>query len=264
MTKFDDFSKGPNDLLNDDYTTKTTLKCKKAAGPVAVTIESDRSKEGSIASKVGLKASYAGLSFDKIQFKPCGAYALETSMVPYAGTKMTFKGAKGAVLGLDYAKGNLLASGSMDVKDMSNVSASASLGLAEGIKLGGSATYGLKGAAGLTAFNVGATYAKGPLYTSLITASKISQVNAGVLYKVNNTLTLASVSSHSKAKPLEAITVGGSYQASFGNVKAKVNNDGILSACLVKDVAPKVSVTLSGTAPASDISNIKYGIGIVM
>jgi len=185
-------------------------------------------------------------------------------MVPCTGTKMTFKGAKGAELGLEYTKGNLFATGSMDVKDMSKVSASASLGLAQGIKVGGSATYALKGATGLSAFNVGATYAKGPLYTSVTTASKMSQIDAGVLYKVNSTLTVASVSSHSKAKPLESITVGGSYAASFGNVKAKVNNEGILSACLIKEVAPKVSLTVSGTAPAKDLSNIKYGIGIVM
>jgi len=264
MTKFDDFANGPNDLLNDDYTTKSTLKCKKAAGPIAVTIESDRSKEGAISSKVGLKSSYAGLSFDKIQFKPCGDYALETSMKPYAGTKMTFKGGKGADLGLEYTKSNLFATGSLDVKDMSKLSASASLGLAEGIKLGGSATYGLKGTTGFSAFNVGATYANGPLYTSVLTASKLSQVNAGILYKVNDTLTIASVSSHSKAKPLGAMTFGGSYKAAFGNVKAKVNNEGVLSACLVKEIVPKVSVTVSGTAPVSDISNIKYGIGIVM
>jgi len=262
--KFDDFASGPNDLLNDDYTTRTSLKCKKGAGPVAVTLESDRSKDGAISSKIGLKSSYAGLSFDKIQFKPDGSYALETSMKPYAGTKMSFKGGKGADLGLDYAQGKLFATGSLDVKDMSKLSASAAIGLAEGIKVGGSATYGLKGTTGISSFNVGATYVSGPLYASVLTANKMSQVDAGILYKVNDTLTVASVSSHSKAKPLDGITVGGSYSASFGKVKARVNKEGIVSACVIKEVVPKVSVTVSGTAAASDMSNIKYGIGIVM
>jgi len=263
--KFDDFASGPNDLLNDDYTTRTSLKCKKGAGPIAVTLESDRSKDGKISSKIGLKSSYSGLSFDKIQFKPDGTYALETSMKPYAGTKLSFKGGKGADIGLDYAcgKGKLFATGSMDVKDMSKLSGSAAYAIADGIKVGGCATYGLK-AGGISSFNFGATYVKGPLYTSLLTTNKVSGVEAGILYKVNDSLTLASVSSHSKAKPLDGITVGGCYKASLCNVKAKVTKDGVVSACVIKEVVPKVSVTVSGTAAASDMSNIKYGIGIVM
>lgn len=264
MTKFEDFAKGPKDLLNDDYTTKVTLKCKKSAGPVAVTIESVRAKEGKIESKVGAKFPCAGLTFDKVQFKPDGDYALETSMKPAPGFSLLFKGGKGADVGLEYAKGNVFATSTIDVKDVSRLSSSASVVLAEGIKVGASAAYGLKGTKGLTAFNVGATYTSGPLYTSLMTTSKMSQFDAGITYKVNDKLTLASFSSHSKATPLVDFTFGGIYKAPVGDVKAKVNKDGTISACVVKTVAPKVSITVSGTAPASNPSSIKYGLGILM
>merc|ERR1712129_474447 len=119
----------------DDYTTQFSLKCKKNAGPVAVTIESNRLSSGSITSKVGTKFSYAGLKFDKFQFKPDGSYALETSLSPFNGTLMTFKGGKGSDLGLQYTKGNFLATGTLDVKDMQKISATASLGVASGISL---------------------------------------------------------------------------------------------------------------------------------
>merc|ERR1711862_705344 len=97
--------------------------------------------------------------------------------------------------------------------------------------------------------------ANGPLYTSLLTTNKLSGAEAGILYKVNDKLTIASVSSHSKAKPLDGITVGGYYKASLCDVKAKFTKDGVVSACVIKQVVPKVSVTVSGTAAASDFQH---------
>jgi len=246
--------------LTDDYTTQFSLKCKKNAGPVAVTIESNRSSSGSITSKVGTKFSYAGLKFDKFQFKPDGSYALETSLSPFNGTLMTFKGGKGSDLGLQYTKGNFLATGTLDVKDMQKISATASLGVASGISIGGDAAYKFK--AGFSGFNLGATYSTGPICATV--GSNLSQVNAGFLYKVNDYLTLASSSSHSKDNPMDFVTVGGHYKAPFGDVKAKVTSDGNISACIKKNLDSKVTITLSGSAPTSDLSNIKYGLGIVM
>merc|ERR1711862_948893 len=81
--------------------------------------------------------------------------------------------------------------------------------------------------------------ANGPLYTSLLTTNKPSGAEAGILYKVNDKLTIASVSSHSKAKPLDGITVGGYYKASFCDVKAKVTKDGVVSACVIKQVVSR-------------------------
>merc|ERR1712157_64124 len=240
------------------------LKSKKNAGPVAVTIESERLKGGKVTGKIGTKFAYGGLAFDKLQFKPDGDSVLEASMIPCPGALMTFKGGKGADVGIEYVQGSLIATSEVDVKDMSKVSSTASILMGDGIRVGGGASYSLKGS-GFSAFDVGATYSSGPLYTSITTMSKMSQVKAAITYKVNSSLSIASLSTHSKAKPLDDITVGGIYKsAAIGNIKAKVNKSGIVSACIIKPVAPKVSLTVSGTAPASDLSNIKYGVGVIM
>jgi len=261
--KFEDFAKPSNDLLSDDYTSKFTLKCKKNAGSVGVTVESERSSEGSISSKIGTKFPYYGLKVDKLQFKPDGSYALETSLSPMIGTLMTFKGGKGSDLGLEYKKGDFLTTGTVDIKDMSKLSASSSIGIAPGVYVGGDLSYDVTGK-GLSAFNVGGTYSSGPFFSCLTTTCKIAQVNAGVRYKVNDYLTLASSSTHTRAKPFDSFTFGGLYKASFGDVKAKVGSDGNVSACVKNEIVPKVTVTVSGTAPTSDLSKIKYGIGIIM
>jgi len=264
MTKFADIAKAPSDLLSDDYTTKVSLKCKKPAGPLAVTIETDRGKDGSLSSKIGTKFTYAGLSFDKVQFKPDGSQVLETSMKPYPGMKVAFKGSKGADLCVDYSVGKIVTNTVLDVKDMSKISSSGTASIAPGVVVGGSATYALSGKTGITAFNVGASYTQGPLFASVTSANKVSSFNVGLLYKVNPTLSIASSTTHSSAKPFDTFSVGGLYKASAADFKGKIDCAGNISAAVITDVAPKVTLTASATAPASDLSNFKYGIGIVM
>lgn len=263
VTKFADIAKGPSDLLGDDYTTKTTLKCKKPAGPLAVTIETERGSSGSLSSKIGTKFTYAGLSFDKIQFKPDGSGVLETSIKPCPGCITTFKGSKGADLGVDYTYGDVRLTGDLDVKDMSKFSSSACLTASGGIIVGGDMVYSIK-SKGVSTYNIGASYSSGPLFVSAVTANKVSSLNVGLLYTVNSNLTVATKSSHSSGKPLDSFSVGGKFKAGFGDVKAKFDSSGSISACLIKDVAPKVTLTASATAPTSDLSKLKYGIGISM
>lgn len=76
------------DLLGDDYTGKISLKCKKSAGPISVTIETERGGGGALSSKIGGKFAYSGLSFDKVQLKADGGHVIETSLKPYPGVKV--------------------------------------------------------------------------------------------------------------------------------------------------------------------------------
>lgn len=264
MTKFSDIGKAPADLLNDDFTSKVSLKVKKNAGPVAVTLESERGSGGAIDAKVATKFAYAGLSFDKVQFKPDGTYVLETSMTPLDGSKVSFKGSKGADLCLDYKTGRFVTNTVIDVKDMAKFSTAATANLAPGIFVGGNMTYATGDKAGFSAFNIGANYSKGPLFTHITSTNKVSSFNLGIKYDVNPTVSIASSTTHSVAKPLDTFSVGGLYKASFGTVKAKVGCDGVVSACLIKEIVPKVTLTASGSAPAKDPSAFKYGFGIVM
>lgn len=117
------------DLLNEDYASKVSLKCKKAAGPVQVTLDATQdAKTGAISSKIGTKFVYAGLNFDKLQFEADGAHTLETSVSPYPGFSLSFKGNKAADLGLDYSTGSLFTTTKFDLKSMSAVSSSATVG----------------------------------------------------------------------------------------------------------------------------------------
>jgi len=264
--KFADIAKGPLDLLNEDYASKVGLKCKKAAGPVQVTLDATQdAKTGAISSKIGTKFVYAGLNFDKLQFEADGAHTLETSLSPYPGFSLSFKGNKAADLGLDYCSGRVFTTTKLDVKSMSAVSNSATIGLKGGVILGGDVTYAMSGkTTGITSYNIGASYATGPLFAAVTTANKLADVNVAVMYKVNNGLTLASSTTHSSAKPLQVIAVGGLYKSSFGDIKAKVGSNGVVSASLIKEIAPKVTLTASGSVSKGDLSTLKYGFGIVM
>lgn len=253
--------------ISDDYTSSVVLKCKSKAGPIGVTIETERSAAGTLSSKVGGKFSYAGLNFDKVQAKADGSNVLETSLSPCAGCKMTFKANKGADLGVEYTAGSITTTGSLDVLNMSKLSTSTCIGVAPGAFVGGDLSYNISGdKGGLSSYNVGASYATGPLFASLTSASKFSQFNVGVLYKVNSDLSLASSTTHSSGKACDVLAIGGSYSGlgSVGTLKAKVGSNGITSACVIKEVAPKVNLTASGSISGADFSTLKYGFGITM
>lgn len=250
--------------MSDDYTSSISLKCKKNAGPVAVTIETERGAGGALSSKIGTKFSYAGLSFDKVQVKADGGHVLETSLKVAPGVTVAFKGNKGADVCVDYSNGDIFATGILDVKDMSKVSTSFCTGLPSGMKVGGDLTYGLSGKTGITAFNLGGSYSSGPIFASVTTTSKLSQFNIGLLYKVTPALTLASQTAHSSAKPCDVVTIGGAFKdPKAGTIKAKFGSDGIVSACLIREIAPKVTFTGSASISTSG-ENFTYGVGIAM
>lgn len=264
VVKFADIAKGPKDLLNEDYASKVSLKCKKAAGPVSVSIESVRAPNGSISSKVGSSFSYAGLNFDKVQMEADGNNTLETSLVPCKGCKVSFKGNTGADLGIDYSTGSIMTSSKLDVKDLSKFSTSACVGLSGGVTLGADASFALTGKTGLSDYNVGASYSSGPLFASVVSANKASAVNLSLMYKVNSDLTLASSTTHSASKKCDVLAVGGMYNTSYGLLKAKVGSNNVVSASLIKEIAPKVTLTATGSMTGTDSSTFKYGLGLAM
>lgn len=191
---------------------------------------------------------------------------LETSIVPVPGCKLTFKANKGADLGLEYTAGATKTTASLDVLNMSKFSKSFCIGVAPGINVGGNLSYNISGSkTGLSSYNCGVSYATGPLSASVTSASKFSQFDVGILYKVNGDLTLASMSTHTSEKALDLITIGGIYTGgSMGTIKAKIGRDGTTSACVVTEVAPKVNLTASGSISGADFSTVKYGIGITV
>jgi len=260
-TKFADLAKPVTSLLNDDYVSKVGLKAKTDAGPVNVTIETDAGKDGSLTSKISSKFSYASFNVDKLQTAADGSRTLETSLKLSPEIKFSFKASKGADLGVDYVKGNLYATGTLDVMDMSKLSSSACLVLASGIKVGGDATYSLTGA-GLTNFGVGGSFTtnNGRCFGAVTATSKLSKYNLSLLYKVSPELSIASSTTHSSSKACEVMAIGGSYKAEgLGTIKAKMASNQVFHACLIREVAPKVTVTACGSVTGSDMSTFKPG-----
>lgn len=260
--KFSDITKVPKDILNDDYTSKVTLKCKKNAGPIAVTIDTDRTAAGALSSKVGGKFTYAGLSVDKVQHDATGSPILETSLTPAPGVKLSFKGGKGMDLGCDYKTGNVCTTAKFDAKSMHKISASATYGLSNGVILGGDSIY--NHSKGLEAINMGASYGSGPLFAALTSSGKGTSFNLSTMYKATPELTLATSTTHSKTQNFSLVAVGGIYKAPFGDVKAKYDGKGVISACLMRDIAPAVKLTASGSIVGTDTSTFKYGLGVSM
>lgn len=234
------------------------MKAKKAAGPVTFTIETEQDKSGALSSKIGTKYAFAKFSLDKGQLKADGSRILETSFKVAPDVKLSFKGSKGADLCVDYTKGSLYATGVVDVMEMSKISSSACMSMANGIKVGGDASYSISKSA-LAGFNMGASYSHGPMFAAL-TASSKSTFNIGLLYKVNKDLSLASSTTHSSDKMCDVLAIGGSYAApQIGVIKAKYAGSGLLSLCVTRELAPKVMLTASGSVSASDLSTFKPG-----
>lgn len=263
VSKFSDIAKGPNDLLNDDYTSKISFKCKKSAGPVAFTIDTTRGSSGALTSKIGGKFSYAGISFDKVQHEANGSPTLETSYAPAPGLKLSFKGSKGADLGCDYKTGNFVGTTKLDVKELSKFSTSACMSVGSGVTVGGDMAYSLKNSS-LAGYNAGVSYSSGPLLAAATTSGKFGAVNLSMMYKVNSDVSLATSTTHSSEKAFAVGAVGGSYKALFGDVKAKIGGDKVVSASLVKAVCPSTKITLSGSMTGLDTSTFKYGVGLSM
>lgn len=250
--------------MNDDYTSKILVKCKKNAGPVGVTFETEQNKDGGLTPKIATKFSYGKFNVDKAQIKVDGSRILETSMKVTPDFKISFKASKGADLFLDYTQPNLHATGSVDVFELASATASACYGLENGIKLGGDARWSFRGTTGLVGYSLGASYATGPVSCSLTTA-KFASYHLGMMYKLSDQITLASQTSHSTSKPLDDISVGGAYVVpKIGTFKAKVANNGLLFACFVKEIAPKVTLTASGSMSVTNVSSFKPGLSITM
>lgn len=244
--------------------SKIILKCKKNAGPVGVTFETEQNKDGGLTPKISTKFSYAKFNVDKAQVKADGSRILETSIKVTPDVKVSFKASKGADLFLDYTQQNFYATGSVDVLELSNATASACYGLPNGIQMGGDARWSFRGNSGLVGYSLGASYKTGPVACSL-TTTKFSSYFLGMMYKVNDSLTLASQTSHSVGKPLDDISIGGAYvMPNIGTFKAKAANNGLLFACFTKEIAPKVTLTASGSMAANDVSSFKPGLSINM
>jgi voltage-dependent anion channel protein 2 len=179
--------------------------------------------------------------------------------------KLSFKASKGAELIVDYVKGNIIASTSFNPQDLSKAYSAIAVTHPSGVKVGGDVSYGLNGpSAGVANFSAGVNYTQGPLLASVVASNKLTKFEVGLLYKVNDELTLASLTSHTKEKSCIVAGIGGAYKSAAvgGTIKAKWGSDNVIHALYSKEIVPKVSVVATASVKASDFSTVKPGISL--
>lgn len=267
MTQYKDLSKIASDLLDDDYTSKVFAKIKSNAGNVKLTTETTRADGGALSSKVSMKFSGpSGFNVDKLQLLENGGNKIETSLTGVApGLKFNFKGnldKDAGDLGVEYTKGKLALTGEMDVIKLTKMNASLLTSMGA-LNVGGKVGYSFSKSS-LTSYDVGCSYASGPLFAAVMTDKKLSEANVNVHYKVNNDLKVATSSNHSASSPLGGFTVGASLATAAGTAKAKLNSDGLVNVCLNRELAKKVTATPSIQLTASNLSSLKWGVGFTI
>jgi len=268
--QFIDIHKPTTDLLTEDYSNKLSLKCKKSAGPVNITIESSRNpSDGTLSTKIGSKFNVCGVKVDKLQLTQDTNCVLETSLGICNGTTIGFNGnSKTSDLNLEYNQKNITASAVLDVQEFRKFHTQAMVSLKDGtLSLGADAHVDLN-ASTVSSVNIGMNYRQGSLFASMSTMDGLNccqtKSNLNFLYQVNPKLSLASNSIHSCEKPLKEITLGGLYKSSYADFKLKANCCGRVSGCMMKEMAPNVNLTLSGSVSVSEPTKVDYGLGLTI
>lgn len=271
--KFVDINKNANDLLNDDYTDKLSLKCKKAAGPINVTVETCRNPtDGTLTTKLGSKFGVCGLAVDKLQLTQDANGVLESTISPFANTTIGFNGnTQSADVYMQYKQTNMTINGILDVQNFATFQTAASLTCKNNVTLGADAIVDLNKSC-LSRVNLGVNYTKGPLFGSLTTVNGVGccsstnacAANLGLVYQVSPKISIATNTVHACKEPIKCLTVGGIYDVPFAKFKVKANCGGTVSACMMKHVAQDVQLTVSGSVNVSDPSTFKYGLGLTI
>jgi len=278
--QFSDINSPTNDLLNDDYTDKLSLKCKKSAGPIQVTMESSRNpSNGTLSTKLGSKFNCAGIQVDKLQLTQDANGVLESTFPIFPHTSLGFVGnPKTAQLNMEYQRKNFTGSAILDVQEFQKFQTAMKVGLTSGVNLASDVHVDLLKSQ-MSQMNVGLNYQKGPFFASLMSVnglccggdgtdknkSNTPSANLGLIYHVNPKLTVATNATHCyKNHEFSCLTLGGLYKSTYGDLKLKANCCGVVCGALTKEVLPNVNVTASTSVNIRDVSSVKYGLGVTI
>lgn len=252
---YNDFAKDTEDLFNDDFDTKCTLKVKSAApAGVGLTTTTDLSHAANVyPTKVSLKwAHSSGFAVDKLEMAGCDKSKLETSLsnVPYApGLKVNFKGADLAAgsLGVEYRHKLATLASELDIAGFSSLSASV-YGGAKGIGVGGAALVALGSKFEVKDFSAGVSYAPTEgIFVGVRGNKKFTEFDAALQYKYQPSLAFALLGDCVPKTSTHNVCVGVKYECCAGTaVKVKVSSQGDLNASVKKSLSKDMIVV--GTA----------------
>lgn len=269
---FTDINSPSHDLLNDDYPSSLSLKTKKNAGPLQITIDTTRNpSNGTLSTKLSSKFQMASLNIDKLSLTQDANGVLESTIVPFKNTTLGFNGdSKYANLTLEYKKGNFLTSNILDIQEFQSFKNNTKLSFKSGFSVATNLNVDL-GNNKVSSVNLGANYEKGSWFASLYTVNGICKsndnksANLGLLYYVNPKVSLASNLNHcySDCKS-DCLTVGGLYKSNVGDIKMKANFCGNMNVSVKREIVQGVNVTASLGGKVNDVGSWKGGLGVTI
>jgi hypothetical protein len=255
--KFDDIQKVAGSILDDDYQTNgyefsSKQKTNWNSAVATTTVNLFGAKEGvQTPAKIGWKIpaplGLAGLTVDKLEMDKAGKFKLETSLDKglhaIDGLKVEVKSDLESVSKITSA---VTFTGIADTQIKVDAPVTKpdafTLDLTRSVQ---NATLGLKcNMANLTAPDLGARFATGPFFGSVLLKNKFQAVTLHAAYTASSDLKVAATCA--KGKDLKG-TVGLEYKVSSDTtVKAKVQEDTSVSASVKHSVAKGLTVTAGG------------------
>jgi len=241
---------------------------------MGLTLDTVRSDNGCLATKLSSSFAYKNLTIDKLQLNQESNGLLESRLTVCKNTVLGFLGdSRSASLNLEYKSNNLLLNSKLDVQDFKKLNSTGKLTLGSKINLASEVSMDLV-TSSIGSINMGLSYTSNGLTTSLSTLNGLSKpvVNLGILYHVNPSLRLASSITHGcNDKSSNNITVGGQYIAPFGRIKCKVNSVGSVKMVVVRNVGDGVKVTVGGGLNVGEGENkggcgkgLEWGVGVTL
>jgi len=269
IAKFEDFDKGVNDAIKDDFDSKFSLKV-KSAGPFGVTVTTNTTynpKDNKLAVKLTGKYPHSsGFTVEKLEISPDGKVVTETSLKGAApGLVLEFKAN-------DSDKGDLSAIYSIpsatftgEIDALSFSKASASVNSVHGpYSAGGAVNLSIAKksiTSSLFDFGVGFTVPKSA-FVGLRLANNFKDVKGNFSFVAYPNLTLLGLVNYSSKKV--SSTFGASYKCNKDTtIKVKAASSGVINASVKQDFEKKFSV-VGSVEIGSGLKSAKFGVNAVL
>mmetsp|Transcript_20908 Transcript_20908/g.28767 ORF Transcript_20908/g.28767 Transcript_20908/m.28767 type:complete len:272 (-) Transcript_20908:252-1067(-) len=265
---FKDFDKCPADLIDEDFSTKYTLKIKSAA-PSNTTITTNTELKGNaLVPKLALKWAHpSGFTLEKLEVASDCKLVVETSLSNLTpGLKLEFKGndSNKADLSFTYSAPAATVTGEVDFANFSSANASISGG--HGAFTGG-ASVNLKIAKASidsAKFGLGFGYTvPKSLFVGLRLNENFGNYSALFSYAAHKNITLAGNLSYAAGKD-PAVTLASLYKCNPNTtLKVKADTKGLLSASVKQAFEKKFSVIVAAEVPTA-LNTVKLGVNATL
>jgi len=266
--KFDDIHKTANEVLSDDYQTsglvfKTKQKTNFDGAVVSSQVDFFPAKESCMTPakltwKLPAPLGFSAVCIDKLEMDKAGKFKLEAS-TDQVSPDLKLE-CKSDLADISKIVAALTYTGIKDTQVKFETKATKPQDfVCEVTRTQGSATFGVKVTPNsLTSPDVGARFASGPLFASLVAKEAFSAYGAHAFYKVSDDLKCAATYNVGGKQSGEG-SLGVVYQAAKGtSIKAKVQQDSSLS-CTVKHVLSQGFTLFGGGRYDTRKGNFSYG-----